>query len=174
CRVFQKSAGGKKYPSNNSRVVVNTYNLEIGPSSLMHVQMMPPAEPCQFWVGRNYTCNADVAEMSRVFTDNTIGFNFLDPIPSQLPGSWWLLHYFRIEIETWPSNSAQQIFRPATPPSRFSVVNQQDASFVMFTATSAFAGEALYGAELNNGNVLANRFMHRDHCLELDNYWPPY
>ncbi|KAL6965310.1 hypothetical protein U1Q18_036366, partial [Sarracenia purpurea var. burkii] len=76
CHIVQKSAGRKKYPSSHSRAVFNTYNLEIGPSSLMHPKMMPPAEPCQLPVGRNYMCNAELAEMSRVFRDSTIDFNF--------------------------------------------------------------------------------------------------
>ncbi|KAK4338090.1 hypothetical protein RND71_042577 [Anisodus tanguticus] len=43
CRVFQKSAGGKKYPSNNSSRVsvhVNPYTMEINPKTCMSSQMM--------------------------------------------------------------------------------------------------------------------------------------
>ncbi|KAL6957821.1 hypothetical protein U1Q18_036368 [Sarracenia purpurea var. burkii] len=174
CRVFQKSASGKKYPSNHSRAIVNTYNLEIGPSSLMHPQMMPPTEPCQLPVERNYMSNAELMEMSRVFRGNRIGFNF--PIQSHLnyPAAGGCFTISGLNLNLSGATSTQQIFRPAAPPPPSSVVNQQDASSSMFAATSAIAGDALYGAGVNNGNVLGNRLIHMDGYWELDNYWHPY
>ncbi|KAL6957820.1 hypothetical protein U1Q18_047904 [Sarracenia purpurea var. burkii] len=108
--------------------------------------MMPSAEP-------------EATQLASTFPSNPISTTRQQVV----------VHHFRIEFEP-----RKQIFQPTAPPLPPSIVNQQDGSSTMFTATSAFAGDALYGAEVNNGNVLGNLFMHMDHCLESDNHWPPY
>ncbi|KAJ6406049.1 hypothetical protein OIU84_009719 [Salix udensis] len=149
CRVFQKSAGVKKYPSNQSRAV-NPYNLEIGPS-VIPSQMMQAAENFQLPIGRNYMMsNAELqAELARVFrAGGSTGLNL------NLGGA-----------------ASQPMFRPNIPPA---VMNQQDViTSSMMTGNSFVLDQAAtYGAENANGH--ANRFMGMEQCMDLENYWPPY
>ena len=71
CRVFQKSAGAKKFPSTQSRAV-NPYNLEIGPS-VVPQPMMQLGDPVQFPYGKSYMSNAELAELTRVFRGSSAG-----------------------------------------------------------------------------------------------------
>lgn len=72
CRVFQKTAGGKKYPSSSiSRGMINPYHLDIGPISGMQLppQIMQLDPNYQFPIGfgRTYMSNAEIADISRVY-----------------------------------------------------------------------------------------------------------
>ncbi|KAK6237129.1 hypothetical protein SCA6_012466 [Theobroma cacao] len=164
CRVFQKSAGVKKYPSNQSRAV-NPYNLEIG-ASVMPPAMMQ-AENYQFSMGRNY---AELAELSRVLRggpSTTVNL----PIQSQInyPGGF-TISGLNLNLG---GASTQQVIRPMQPPPP-PATHQQDVTATMMSATS-FTAENGYGtAELNNANGPSNRFLSMDHCMDLDNYWATY
>uniref|UniRef100_A0A803LYT3 NAC domain-containing protein n=1 Tax=Chenopodium quinoa TaxID=63459 RepID=A0A803LYT3_CHEQI len=64
CRVFQKSAGIKKYPTTQSTRAIN---LEMGQSHILPPAMLP-IDPAQFNLGRNYMMHNHVdqlAELSR-------------------------------------------------------------------------------------------------------------
>ncbi|KAA8525739.1 hypothetical protein F0562_007594 [Nyssa sinensis] len=164
CRVFQKSAGVKKYPSNHSRAV-NPYNLEIGPS-VMPAQMMQADHACQFPIGRNYMNNAELAELTRVLRGASTGMNL--PIQPQLNypvGGGGCFTISGLNLNLGGATSTQQILRPVPPPPPPAGMNQQDVTF---------ASEAAYGVDINNANGPSNRYMTMDHCVDLDNYWPPY
>lgn len=79
CRVFQKSAGAKKYPSSsNQSRTINPYNLEmLASNSTMHSSQMLQSDQniafqhqFQMGMGRstnNYLSNTELAELSRVY-----------------------------------------------------------------------------------------------------------
>ncbi|KAL3587252.1 hypothetical protein D5086_014119 [Populus alba] len=183
CRVFQKSAGVKKYPSNQSRTA-NPYNLEIGPS-VIPSQMMQAAENFQLPFGRNYMMsNAELqAELSRVFrAGGSTGIN----LPMQAPplnntnysvggggpggGGCFTISGLNLNLG---GAASQPMLRPMPPP----VMNQQDViTSSMMTSSNSFALDqaADYGAEMNTANGHANRFMGMEQCMDLENYWPPY
>jgi len=182
CRVFQKSAGVKKYPSNQSRAA-NPYNLEIGPS-VIPSQMMQAAENFQLPIGRNYMMsNAELqAELTRVFrAGGSTGINL--PMQSPLnntysvggggpgggPGGGGCFTISGLNLNLGGAAS-QPMLRPMAPP----VMNQQDVT--MMTSSNSFALDqaAAYGAEMNTANGHANRFMGMEQCMDLENYWPPY
>lgn len=170
CRVFQKSAGAKKYPSNQSRAV-NPYSLEMG-SSVVPSQMMQAPENYQFPVGRNYMNQAELAELTRAFrAGGSSSVNL--PVQSQMNyplgvgGGCFTISGLNINLGGAPT---QPVYRPMQPPQ---VMNQQDVSSSMMTS-SAFAAEGGYVAEINNPNGASNRFMGVDHCMDFDNYWPSY
>ncbi|CDP19211.1 unnamed protein product [Coffea canephora] len=150
CRVFQKSAGGKKYPSNHSRAV-NPYNLEIGPGALSS-QMMQ-ADAFQIPMGRNYMSHAEVQELSRVFRGGSSSMNL--QIPAQMnyaavAGGGGCFTISGLNLNLGGAASTQPILRAAPPVP--SAMNQQDI----------------------NANAMSNRFVTMEHCPDLDNYWPTY
>ena len=179
CRIFQKSAGVKKYPSNQSRAV-NPYNLEIGPS-VIPSQMMQTAENFQLPIGRNYMMsNAELqAELARVLrAGGSTGINL--PMQSPLnntysvgggvPGGVGCFTISGLNLNLGGAAS-QPMLRPNTPPA---VMNQQDVmTSSMMTGNSFVLDQAAaYGAENPNGH--SNRFMGMEQCMDLESYWPPY
>ncbi|KAI3468456.1 hypothetical protein Pfo_025119 [Paulownia fortunei] len=182
CRVFQKSAGGKKYPSNHSRAVnPYTYNLEI-PQNHMQSQMIQP-DNFQF-PGRNYMTPAEIQEFNKVFTGagSTSMINL--PIPPQVNygaavgGGCFTISGLNLNLGGGAA-PAQPLMRPAAaaaaappPPG----MNQQDVTSAMLNGGVAIATDqaAGYGGDMNSANTMNNRFMAMDQCADLDNYWPSY
>ncbi|KAK3041530.1 hypothetical protein RJ639_002216 [Escallonia herrerae] len=172
CRVFQKSAGGKKYPSNHTRAV-NPYNLDIGQSAIP-AQMMQ-AENFQFPTGRTYVSNAELAELTRVFRGGSTSMNM--PIQTQLNfpaaggGGGGCFTISGLNLNLGGSTSVQPYLRPTPTP-----MNQpQDMTSSMLTSCTIGNDGAGYGADhIHNTNGLNNRFMNMDQCADLDNYWPSY
>ncbi|XVF35763.1 hypothetical protein REPUB_Repub18cG0174100 [Reevesia pubescens] len=169
CRVFQKSAGVKKYPTSNQSRAVNPYNLEIGAA-------MMQADNYHFSMGRNY---AELAELSRVLRGaaggpGTCSTNVNLPIQSQInylgPGGF-TISGLKLNLG---GASTQPVMRPMQPPPPPSM-HQQDSlmSTTTFTAENGYG--AVEGAEINhNTKGSANRYLSIDHCMDLDNYWPSY
>ncbi|XP_027121707.1 NAC domain-containing protein 92-like isoform X1 [Coffea arabica] len=171
CRVFQKSAGGKKYPSNHSRAV-NPYNLEIGPGALSS-QMMQ-ADAFQIPMGRNYMSHAEVQELSRVFRGGSSSMNL--QIPAQMnyaavAGGGGCFTISGLNLNLGGAASTQPILRAAPPVP--SAMNQQDVTSSMIT-NGVMANDSGYGAAEINANAMSNRFVTMEHCPDLDNYWPTY
>lgn len=172
CRVFQKSAGGKKYPSSHSRAV-NTYNLEIGPSALSS-QMMQ-ADAFQIPMGRSYMSHAEMQELSRAFRGGSSSMNL--PIPSQMNyaavgGGGGCFTISGLNLNLGGAASTQPILRPATPVPP--ALNQQDVTSSIL-ANNVIQNDSGYGAaEINNANAMSSRFVAMDHCADLENYWPTY
>ncbi|TYI77176.1 hypothetical protein E1A91_D06G127900v1 [Gossypium mustelinum] len=164
CRVFQKSAGLKKYPSasNQSRAAMNPYNLDIGGGSLLP---MMQAENYHLSMG---------AELSRVLRGGPSCSANL-PIPSQInypvPGGF-TISGLNLNLG---GGSTQPVMRPMQPPQPPPMLQHQDVTpSLMNTAT--FGAEGGYGAEITtqNANGPTNRYLSMDHCMDLDNYWPTY
>ncbi|KAF8392799.1 hypothetical protein HHK36_021036 [Tetracentron sinense] len=159
CRVFQKSAAGKKYPSNQSRA--NPYSLGIGPS------LMPPMmqdETCHFPIGRNYVSNADLAELTRVLRDSN-SMNL--PSQSQLnyPGC------FTISGLNLNVGASTQPVLPAMPPTWNQQPMAANASSTMF-ATTGLGTDSGFRPDMNG--TVQNRFHQMEPCVDLDGYWPSY
>ncbi|XVE71384.1 hypothetical protein DITRI_Ditri10aG0145900 [Diplodiscus trichospermus] len=167
CRVFQKSAGVKKYPSNQSRAV-NPYNLEIGPNIISPAAMMQ-ADNYHFSMGRNY---AELAELSRVLRGGPSSTSVNLPIQSQInyPGGF-TISGLNLNLGSSSTQPVMRPMQPQPPPP----MHQQDVTASLMTTTPAFAAENGYGAEINhNPSGHNNRFLSMDHCMDLDNYWPTY
>ncbi|GLU01127.1 hypothetical protein SLE2022_184520 [Rubroshorea leprosula] len=168
CRVFKKSAGVKKYPSNQSRAV-NPYNVEVGPSVIPST-MMPPENYHQFLTGRNYVPNAELAELSRVLKGGASS-NINLPMQSQMNypvGGGFTISGLNLYLG---GTTAPPVMRPMQPPVTPQAMNQADVTASMVTGTS-FATEAAY--EISHASGPSSRYMGFDHCMDLDNYWATY
>ncbi|KAG6389616.1 hypothetical protein SASPL_151088 [Salvia splendens] len=155
CRVFQKSAGGKKYPSTQSRAVNPfSYNLDLPMQSQINIQ------PDNFhFPARNY---ADIHDQfNRAIAAGAASASMINfPIPSQ--------------VNYGPAAGAFTIsglnlnlgagMRAAAPPPQLGMT-QQDVSAAIMSGEQA----AVYGGDMNN-----NRFEGMEQCGDLDNYWPSY
>ncbi|XP_020536654.1 protein CUP-SHAPED COTYLEDON 2 isoform X2 [Jatropha curcas] len=176
CRVFQKSAGAKKYPSNQSRGAVNPYNLEMG----ANVMMQQAVDNYQFPVGRNYMSQAELAELTRALRAGESTSLSL-PLQSQMnypplgpPGSSFTISGLNLNLG---GASIYRPLQPQPPPPPPAVINQQDVNSSIITAAPSFAAEAAhaYAADMNSAaNASTNRFLGVEHCMDLDNYWPSY
>lgn len=178
CRVFQKSAGAKKYPTSQSRTVINPYALETGPSMLPS-PLMPLGDPTQFlFSARNNYGTAittpELAELSRVFraaaaaggSSTTTMMNL--PIPSPqfnypaamagggAPGGCLSISGLNLNLGSPP---VQPVFRPLQPPPPPMNLNQHHdqiaASMISTTSGTSFAldqsgSSTGYGTDMNN------------------------
>ncbi|KAK4277046.1 hypothetical protein QN277_015103 [Acacia crassicarpa] len=185
CRVFQKSGGAKKYPSNNTRGV-NPYSLEIGPNMVAPSMMHHVADPnsAHFLYGRNFVNTAsDLAEVARVLraggaASTTAAFNLPmqthAPLnyPATAPGGFTISGLnLNLAGGGAAATSGQPVYRQMNP---------HDVGPNMMTAGSSLnvSDSVGYGAtEMSNPNNNigpSNRFIGMDHCVDLDNYWPSY
>ncbi|KAK4435653.1 protein CUP-SHAPED COTYLEDON 2 [Sesamum alatum] len=187
CRVFQKSAGGKKYPSNHSRAVNPfPYNLEM-PQNPMQPQMIQPADNFHF-PARNYVTPAEIQELNKVFrgAGSTSMINF--PIPPQVNyspvgaggagGSCFTISGLNLNLGGGAAPAQQPFMRPAPPPPPPGM-NQQDVTSAMLSGgvgigSDHHQGAAGYGGDMNTANTMSNRFIGMEQCADLDNYWPSY
>ncbi|KAJ8758677.1 hypothetical protein K2173_000398 [Erythroxylum novogranatense] len=171
CRVFQKTAGVKKFSSSQSRGS-NTYHLDLS-SSINPSHLMQTDQSFPFQVGRNYMSNAELLELTRAFRagGSSTGLNL--PLQSQVnypvggAAGCFTISGLNLNLGGAPS---QPSFRPLPHPP---VMNQQDVTSSIMTSGGPFAAEVNYGAEMNNANG-PSRYVGVDHCMDLDNYWPPY
>lgn len=175
CRVFQKSAGGKKFPSNHSRAVNPfSYNLDIPPNP-MQPQMNIQPDNFHHFPGRNYMTPAEIQEFNKVFSgggSSTSVINF--PIPPQVNyggggaggggGSCFTISGLNLNL----GGGGQPLMRAAAPPG----MSQQDVTSAMLNGGVAGIGGDQGGGY--GGEMSGNRFMPMDQCGDLDNYWPSY
>ncbi|KAJ9549487.1 hypothetical protein OSB04_022030 [Centaurea solstitialis] len=180
CRVFQKTAGGKKYPSSSShsRGTINPYNLEIGPASGIHLppQMMPSDQNYQFPVGlgRTYMSNADLTEFSRVYRGNTTNMPLhqtpMNNYPTGGGGSGaecFTISGLNLNLRGSTSTPMRPMGVAQIPP-----YQQEDVTSSMLINEQSMN----YGGDMssNPNGLNNNRFMTMDQCADLDNYWAPY
>ncbi|KAM0026919.1 putative transcription factor NAM family [Helianthus debilis subsp. tardiflorus] len=192
CRVFQKSVGGKKYPSSShSRVMINPYHLEIGPASGIHVppQIMTsdPSYQFPYGVGRSYMTNADIPEFSRVFRGTTnMPLNQTQLNYPNADGSE-LFSISGLNLNLRGSTSTHMTMRPilAQPPppsgatSSLQPQPQEDVANSSMLISSTRGHENVEPMGYDHGDMSANgdglvnnRFMNMDH--DLENFWAPY
>ncbi|KAF9616689.1 hypothetical protein IFM89_031553 [Coptis chinensis] len=157
CRVFQKSAGGKKYPTNQSRA--HPYNIEMG-QNVVAQNMQNDAY--HYPIGRNnYVSNADLAELSRVLRGPQSGNVTMQP-QINYPGNF-TISGLNLNLG---GSSAQPIYRPMQQPTlnqHMSATDAMLANHVLTTDSSTDMNAA--------GN---NRFQHMDPCADIESYWPTY
>ncbi|XP_009601216.1 NAC domain-containing protein 92-like [Nicotiana tabacum] len=170
CRIFQKSAGLKKYPTNHSRTVVNPYSLEINQNAISSQIMMQPDHGFQFAMGRNYINHAS---------------NYMNNFPIQQPqmnyniggsssgggggggDNFFTISGLNLNLGGGAAASSQPVLRPMPPPPPppTQVMNiQQEVMTSSMLDNCAITSEAGYGAEMNSAN----------YCADLDNYWATY
>ncbi|MCE2054995.1 hypothetical protein HAX54_041761 [Datura stramonium] len=204
CRIFQKSAGLKKYPINNqSRATQNPYSLNINHqnASIMSSQMMQlphghDHQGFQFAMGRsNYMNNPgeiqDVMNNRVIFQSGSSNLNNLFPIQPQMSynigggassggsgsgGGGGDNNYFTI--------SGLNLNLGGEPVSSQLVLRSMPpppppqheimTSSMMANCAITSDHEVGYGGEMNNGNTMNSSVMVMDHCADLDNYWATY
>lgn len=182
CRVFQKSAGAKKFPSNQSRAV-NPYSLEIGPSVLPSQMLQAAAETYHHHFpinGRTYMPTAadhQLAELTRMLRGggggaggaSSAGVNL--PIQPQMNyplAGGFTISGLNLNLGGGAA-AAPPVLRPMPPPTQ--PMNPQDVN----VTANTFAGpETGYGADISNSNAGGNRYMSMENCMDLDSYWPSY
>ncbi|KAK9097532.1 hypothetical protein Sjap_023029 [Stephania japonica] len=174
CRVFQKSSGGKKYPSNHT-TRANHYSLDIGHN------MVPPmlqGDTCHFPIGRNYVSNnADLAELSRVLRNSPSGTLQMQ---SQMnyPGCF-TISGLNLNLNPNLGPPPQPVLR-AMPPNP--ILNQQimstEASLSMVTTNPHVLNVTENGCAIDMNNASGgggnHRFQQMEPCVDLENYWAPY
>ncbi|KAJ6819666.1 NAC domain-containing protein 92-like [Iris pallida] len=176
CRVFAKSSGGKKYPSNQTRAASH-YTIDMGQAmmpSLLH------GDPLfhHFGIGaRNHhgLTAAELGDLAR-FARGQPGHN-LQPIQPQLNfpgggGGGFTLSGLNLNLGAQP--------QPAMRPMPFLLPQQQmaaaepDSSVLTNCILSSAAGG---GFNVSGGGSQAAgqpRFHNVDNCLDLEGYWPTY
>lgn len=189
CRVFQKSAGVKKYPSSNHARAVNPYSLELGPNMVPPpmIQLGDPA--AHFLYGRHYMSSAELAEVARVLrgsgsTSHSVDLSMQSQLnyPVTAAGGGFTISGLNLNLGGGggagaPTTITQPIFRPMQlppPPAQAMAQVHDVSSNMMMTATSLGAENVGYGAEMSNANPQGNRYMGMDQCMDLENYWPSY
>ncbi|PWA58091.1 No apical meristem (NAM) protein [Artemisia annua] len=185
CRVFQKSAGGKKYPSSShSRSMMNPYNIDISHASGIQLppQIMQSDPSYQFPVGlgRTYMTNADIPEFSRVFRGNTnmplhqTQLNYPNGGGAECFTISGLNLNLRGSTSTQMRPMTQQQISEAIPPPQL----PDDVNSSMLISSSGLGTEQAigYGGDIssNNNGIGNNRFMSMDQSPDYETYWGPY
>lgn len=178
CRVFQKSAGAKKFLPNQSRAMNPYVNLEIAPPFLPPPIMQLGDPAAQYGYGRNYITGTELAELNRIYRaggggggGTTQGINLsMQPQFNYPPaGGCFTISGLNLNLSGAPSQPVLQSMPP--PVATAMTIGQQDIASSMMAST--VAPETAYRAEINNNaNGAGNRFMNMDHCMDLENYWP--
>ncbi|KAL5699493.1 hypothetical protein ACHQM5_030386 [Ranunculus cassubicifolius] len=151
CRVFQKSAGIKKYPTSQSRS--NLYNHEMGQN--MAPQMMQN-DPYQFAMARNnYVHSVELAEISRMNLQSQPQLNY----PGG--GGGFTISGLNLNLGT----PMQPVYRSMGQ----TTLNQQ------MSASSGMLMNNVLATDSSSLNVSGNnRFQQMDPCVDLENYWSTY
>ncbi|XP_076900955.1 protein CUP-SHAPED COTYLEDON 2-like [Bidens hawaiensis] len=189
CRVFQKTAGGKKYPlSSHSRVMINPYNLEIGHASGMQVpsQMMPsdPSYQFPYGLGRSYSMtNPDhIAEFSRGnfrgSTSMPLNQNQLN-YPNGDGGELFTISGLNLNLRGSTSTQMRPMLAQPPPSGVTPPQPQEDVGSSMLISNRGLGNVEPMGYDhgdmsTNGDGLVNNRFMTMDQCADLDNYWAPY
>lgn len=178
--MFQKSAGAKKYPPNQSRAMNPYVNLEIAPP-LLPPSIMQLGDPtAQYGYGRNYITGAELAELNRVLrvgggggSTHSINLSMQPQFNYPPAGGCFTISGLNLNLGAGGAAS-QPVLRPMPPPVATTMtIGQQDITSSVMAST--IAPETAYGAEINNNaNGPSNRFMNMDHCMDLENYWPTW
>ncbi|KAM7263988.1 hypothetical protein ACFE04_001671 [Oxalis oulophora] len=170
CRVFQKTAGIKKYPSNPTRSSIPHYGLDIGPSHNHHHHVFPPPmmhqpDNFQFPVGgRNYP--SDLAEFTRTLRTGASTSLTSHQLPFQPQLNYPAAPNFTISGLNLNLRGGPQPMPVMTQP-------QDMASSSSFQAENNNNNNNGYGV-VEPGVVNRSYNMGMDQCMDLENYWPPY
>ncbi|XP_042497723.1 NAC domain-containing protein 92 isoform X1 [Macadamia integrifolia] len=163
CRVFQKSAGVKKYPSNPTRN--NPYNLEMGPSV---IPQFMPTDTYHFPIGRNYG-NPELAELARVLRVSNNGGSI--PVQSHLnyPGCFTISG---LNLNLGAGSTQQPVFRAMPPPPTMNQPLATEASSSMLANGMLTTHDTGFSQEMPAPGH--GRYQNMDQCVDLESYWPSY
>lgn len=187
CRVFQKSAAGKKYPSNHHSRAVNPYpcNLEMAQNP-MQSQVLQPDHNFQFPAGRTYMTPAEIQEYSKVLRGAATAGMINMPIPPHFNygamggggGGGGSFTISGLNLNLGGSAAQAQPLMRSEPPPPQPGMNQHDMMLNGGAAIAAAGDHQAggYGGEMNNANTMNNRYMAAiDQSSEFENYyWPSY
>ncbi|KAK1269052.1 Protein CUP-SHAPED COTYLEDON 2 [Acorus gramineus] len=164
CRVFQKSSGGKKYPT--SQVRPSPYTLDMGPIPLPTAIQ---ADAYHYGVSRGYVTNTDMAELSRLLRGSSnMNMQPALPPPQQLnsfPGGFGLSNLnLNLGGSMPPVMQAMHLGGPA----QVVQMGGMDGGSPALNGC-VVAHEQAFGAD-------NSRFqqMEPSSCVDLEGYWPTY
>ncbi|KAM6599312.1 hypothetical protein CsatA_018921 [Cannabis sativa] len=202
CRVFQKSAGAKKYPTTSTQTrTMNPYALIDQTQTMLQYSspmMQLPGDPTGHFLFARNNCNNitnnphELAELSRVLRGTTSGStNPLNILPSQynypvpiLPGGGGggclTISGLNLNLGGPPPPQAPPM-QPNNNHHQPQIMNLNQQN-IMSSNSGSFGHHDHnngYGSEMNNvpNNGAANNnrsYMNVDHCMDLENYWPAY
>ncbi|XP_049387307.1 NAC domain-containing protein 20-like [Solanum stenotomum] len=204
CRIFQKSVGLKKYPTNQYSRATYSLNNTQNNASIVSSQMMQlphDHQGFQFAMGRNnnnYMNNHghEIQDLNNRVVFQSGSSNMINNFPIQPQMSYNIgggstssgagggdnnnNNYFSISglnlnLGGGVVASSPPIFRPMSAPAPVPHVPPQVMS-QQEVASSMMANCAIasYGGEMNNANTMNNSVMTMDNCADLDNYWTSY
>ncbi|ESW33315.1 hypothetical protein PHAVU_001G059900 [Phaseolus vulgaris] len=183
CRVFRKSGGARKFPSNSNHTntrTLNPYSVEVGPSivppPMMHLG--DPSAHFNFPYGsRNPSelLRGGGSTSANVMNLPTMHPHFNNPAAAGAETAGFTISGLNLNLGG-ATTQTQPFLRPMMPPPHPLSVAQlnHDFSSNMVTHTALAAHNVGYGADMANANSHGNRYMAMDHCMDLDNYWPSY
>ncbi|GAB2276033.1 hypothetical protein Dimus_010775 [Dionaea muscipula] len=171
CRVFQKTAGVKKFSINRPR----SMNLEISPSSVPSpvIQLI---DPVQFPFGRNSmmtSAELPTIELSRSLRGDTASGSLPDIAQSHHQLNYPNMGAFGfsgLNLNLGGSMAADQqhVLRPLQ--STAAIIPQDLGSSSMLSMENGYGS-----VNLNNANGGNSRFVNMEQqCVEFDTYWPSY
>ncbi|ONK69516.1 uncharacterized protein A4U43_C05F23800 [Asparagus officinalis] len=153
CRVFMKSSGAKKYPSNQARAA-NPYTIDMS-TAMMPSLLHSATDPYQFALNRNHHLTpSELAELAR-FAKGQPGFNL--PIQPQLnyPSNFTLSG---LNLNLGAQAQQQPVLRPMPlPMHQQQVVSEPNSSVLTDCVLAGDGGFGSAGA-----------------CVDLESYWTAY
>ncbi|KNA22990.1 hypothetical protein SOVF_028800 [Spinacia oleracea] len=188
CRVFQKSAGIKKYPTTTTTQSTSTraINLEMGQNHHILTSPMLPLDPTHFNLGRTYMMNNHVdqlAELTRALRSNGGATTANMPIHSHINyplgghgggggggGGGFTISGLNLNLGGAGGSVSQG------PPPLRPMINQQDGQHDVTSSmlSGLETGYVQLDMNINGHGGSSSRFMNVDNCVEYDNYWPTY
>ncbi|KAJ8448750.1 hypothetical protein Cgig2_011371 [Carnegiea gigantea] len=173
CRVFQKSAGIKKFPTTQSSRAIN---LEMGSSHLLGSPMVP-VDPTQFPLGRSYMMNnVELAELSRALRNGgstsaniPIQPHLNYPLGGGAGGAGFTISGLNLNLGGADAGPQGPTLRP--------MINPQGAHDVASSMLNGLDQNGYGSLDMNSmhGNGPGSRFMNMENCVDqFDNYWPTY
>nr|AFN55276.1 NAC domain-containing protein [Tamarix hispida] len=179
CRVFQKSAGAKKYPTSQSRAINGAINLDMAGPNLLPQPMMQ-LDPSQYpnFGARNYMSNVELAELSRaVYRTSTHGststnlHNIQPQFNFPIGGQCFTISDLNLNLSGTHAAAQPTVMRPMPPPptaTQVAAINQQQDMTSSIMPISTIGLDNGYGAlDMNNANGA-------NYGVEFDYYWPTY
>ncbi|KAL5974165.1 hypothetical protein ACLOJK_030828 [Asimina triloba] len=182
CRIFQKSSGVKKYPTQPR---TNPYHLEMAGNTILQPPMMQlPPDIRHFPAGQisyfNNTATAhDLADLNRVLRASSAAnlplqpqFNYPPPPPPAAPAAaTFTLSGLNLNLG---ASGPSTIIRPQPGLQSQPMVTANGQMPMMGGGAHAEAAAAglCQPPDMNpSGN---NRYQNMDPCVDFDGYWPPY
>ncbi|XP_072977168.1 NAC domain-containing protein 100 [Typha angustifolia] len=165
CRVFMKSSGGKKYPSN-THPRAHTYTLDMGPPihpSLVHTDPFSRGA---------YLSTADFAELSR-FARGTPGMNpHIQPHPSFV-GSAAPFTLSGLNLNLGGPPPSPPVLRAMQQQLNHPTVQVAPEQPMPVLANCVMTGDGGFGGDVGAAGT-GYRYQNLEPCGDLEGYWAQY